>query len=133
MKHARTPPRREWPLTVKVEDGALVISIGADTLAQAFKYSPDGELLMWDQRAMRSDPERLQVTDPIAFTREIARALEDEPDECRSAIETFLVKVGFAVFKAGASGVEHRVERASAPAPVDDFNQDAPDGAVYVG
>ena len=107
------------PLTVKMEHGALVIRIGADTLAHALKFA-DWSIRFNEKRDDYEQPYR--VTDPVEFAKDVMSAMLSEREDGSSPLSDFLDAMSQAAVEDGSLGIEED------PNPVNPFATEGPTG-----
>lgn len=89
----------ELPLSCEVENGAIVIRIGAKCLAHATNINP----ALWDAE---NDRGQFKVTDPVAFAKEVHRELVREEEDGSTPLTRTLDKAIYEAINQGAEGVE---------------------------
>ena len=92
------------PLQVKVERDALVIRIGARTLAHAVAYSDWAN--RWDE-GLQNYIRTFAITDARAFAADVKRAMLDEREDGSSPLSDFLDKMSEAAIDDGSEACEH--------------------------
>ena len=91
------------PLAVNIERGALVIRVGANTMAHAMKFAN------W---AIRFDETRndyvqpFKVVDPTELTKDVIHAMLHEREDGSTPLSDFLDKMTEAAVEDGSLGVE---------------------------
>jgi hypothetical protein len=96
-------PTHKSPLEVSVKNGAIIISIGAETLAGAFEESEYGKPFDIDSNNWKA---KFKVTDPEEFAQEVARALQVEEEDGTTMVHTLLDQACINAVEDGALGVE---------------------------
>jgi hypothetical protein len=96
-------PTHQSPLEVSVKNGAIIISIGAAALAQAFEESEYAK--PYDVEA-NSWVAKFKVTDHEEFAREVARALQVEEEDGTTMLHLLLDQACVEAVEAGGLGVE---------------------------
>lgn len=91
------------PLTVKLERGAVVIRIGAETLAHALKFA-DWAIRYDEVRDDYLQPYR--VTDPTELAKDVIHAMLREEEDGSTPLSDFLDKMTEAAIDDGCIGVE---------------------------
>lgn len=99
------------PLTVKVEDGALVIRIGVQTLAHAVTYADWAN--PYDEKA--DDYLRdFAIVDAPQFAADVMHAMLDEREDGSTPLSDFLDKTSQAAIDEGSLGLHedfnHRIK-----------------------
>jgi hypothetical protein len=103
MSDVRSAETVDLPLRAEVIDSAIVIRVGAGTVAWAGGHHPE----FWDGEAATADGPYVKVTDPLAFTREVALALEDEREDGSSILSDALDAAVLKAIGDGCEGVDH--------------------------
>ena len=80
-------------LTVKLEGGKLVISVGIGVLCNAIAWPGD----LW---------ERVSITDPDQFAKELVRYLEEESEDGTTRVHRALDSAALEALEQGAEGIE---------------------------
>lgn len=93
----------ELPLKAEIIGGGIVIRVGVDTVAWAGAHHPD----LWDGNAETADGPYIKVTDPAAFAREVALALENEREDGSSILSDALDAAVLQAIEDGCEGVDH--------------------------
>lgn len=105
------------PLTVKMERGALVIRVGAETLAHALKFAD------WAIRFDEAKDDYIQpykVTDIAELAKDVIHAMLREEENGATPLSDFLDAMTKAAIEDGSTGVDedpypsnpfHRVKR----------------------
>lgn len=91
-------------LKVEVQGRCLVISIGVETLAFAFRHSPNGDRIrrVGDDTY---DESRLNIIDPDVFARDVQNALLREQEDGATPIGDVLDQACLNAFEDGSLGV----------------------------
>ncbi len=85
------------PLTVGIEAGRVVISIGITTL---------GEALVGPGSPVKRDAPHAKITDHAEFAREVVRALKAEEEDGTTLVHKMLDGVATEFLESGADGVD---------------------------
>ena len=93
----------DLPLECAVVGNELVLRIGVNTLAWAGGHCPD----FWDGEAANADGPYIKVTDPLAFAREVALALNAEREDGSNLLSDVLDAAIKAAVEDGCEGVDH--------------------------
>lgn len=104
---------REQALTVELQGGCVVVSIGVDTLAHAFRHSPEGQRIRLrpDVAAFHPDGDfdeaKLRITKPDLFARDVIHALEREAEDGRTLVTEVIDQACRAAYDDGSEGIEY--------------------------
>lgn len=91
-------------LEVAIEDGALVIRIGAQTLANAAAYAEWAN--RYDEKA-RDYIRTFAITDPVILAEDVKRAMLHEREDGSSPLSDFLDKATEAALDDGSEACEY--------------------------
>ena len=80
------------PLTIKVENDQLSITIGLDTLCHSMQYHPDLE--------------DCRITDSILFAKGIAKELLESDEEGNTKLHTILDDAAFRTYENGNQSIK---------------------------
>jgi hypothetical protein len=92
------------PLEVKIEHGALVIRIGALTLAHAVAYA------YWANPYDKESGDYVRtfaITSAATFAEDVRRAMLDEREDGSSSLSNFIDKMSEAAIDDGSEAVEY--------------------------
>ena len=89
------------PLSVKVTDGRLVISIGISTLA--FAAQECNYCYSYDQ-TVNDFVHHMKVTDPLLFAKELVTELQEEDEEGTTSVHLMIDKAVEQAVENGARG-----------------------------
>jgi len=92
---------RDEPLSVKVDGGRLVISIGVDTLAWATRHAE--HLMEYDEKS--GEFLGYVISDPDEFARDVVIELEQEEEDGTTPVHLLLDKATEAAINNGSLGV----------------------------
>jgi hypothetical protein len=92
------------PLTVAMEHGALVIRIGAHTLAHAVSLADWAN--PYDHEKGGDYIRTFAITDAVAFAKDVQRAILDEREDGSSPLSDFLDKMTEAAVDDGSEACE---------------------------
>lgn len=113
------------PLTAKVEDGRLLISIGVQTLAHAVTCAAWAN--PYDEQR-RDYIRTFAITDPTTFAKDVVRAMLAELEDGSSALSDFLDDVAEAAVDDGSEACEYeQVIKHGTTAPVETWAPSNPE------
>lgn len=91
------------PLTLKIEQGALVIRIGAETLAHALQYAEWAN--PWNEVEQNYTP-AFRVVDPPELAADVLNAMRDEAEDGSTPLTRFLDRMMQEAIENGSLSVE---------------------------
>jgi len=96
---------KDQPLTVKIVDGELRISIGVSQLKFACEHCPDASVGLTEYDEDSDCYLSYEVTDEMAFADDVNRALQEEDEDGTTMVHQLLDKAMVKAIEDGAMGI----------------------------
>lgn len=90
--------RRKAPLTARLVDGQLVVSVGIETIKLAFEHHPE-----WDN----PDAVPSAVTNPDEFAHDVILEMNDESENGSTPLTRFLDDMLMRAMNNGSMALDH--------------------------